>query len=266
MTERGEEVPRPEPEKHLSFTVLERLMPPSGSGDAERLAHILRCERCSEAALMILELPPAHGPKPDYAAVFARVEEGARRTLLWLAERWASASRFVEQVSDLPEGERLERIQTLARAEPWAVTTAFLEVAREEGRTNPERAAELARWAAVAAEQMDPERAPPGKRAGLLGQSECLLGDAFRRGADPTRAEEAFARAAAHLAQTSEAELHAGYCLLLSRLRRDQGRMEEAVALLHRARTLYDVAGDVVDAEEAYQEARALDPLAGEKR
>ena len=268
MTGTGDEAPqrRSKPEKHLAFSVLERLVPPSGSEDALRMAHLLQCERCADAALAILELPPASGPGYDYGEVFARAEAGARQTLLWLAARFGRALQLVEEIAEVPEEERIERIRTLARAEPWATITACLDVAREEGRTDPERAAELARWATVAAEELNDELEPPARKEGLLGQAQCLLGDAFRRERDHAGAEAAFARAAEHLAQTPDAELHAVYCLLLSRLRRDQGRMDEAVALLHRARTLYDVAGDVVDAEEAYQEARELDTLAAEEK
>jgi tetratricopeptide (TPR) repeat protein len=250
-------------EEHLSFHVLERLLPPTGSDDAARMVHVLQCERCADAALVILELPSLRGPEFDYGEVFARVEEGARRTLAWLSDRRQRAARFVEQVSSLPDEEaRSERVRLLARTEPWAVTTALLEIGREQTRTDPERAAELARWAELAAEQMDPELSPPGQRAGLLAQAECLLGDAYRRAGSYPQAEDAYARAAAHLAITTAADLHASYCLLVSRLRRDQGRMDEAVALLHRATTLYEVTGDVVDAEGALLEARELDPIA----
>jgi len=296
--------------RHLQFGTLERLLPPTGTEDAELMAHLLRCEFCTEAALTLLELSgPSKGGEHDYDEVFARVAEEARRTLLALTERREKAYSLVEVIAGLAgEAERVAHVRSCAREEPWGVTMALLDVGREVGRTDPERAAELARWAAVAAEAMEPSRWR--EKCGLLARAECLLADAFRKAGRHALADEAFARAAARLEELAAprrgseggvsegvreslrtptadvdqlgplspgrggggllrgeqpiAELHAAYCLLVSRLRRDQGRMDEAVALLHRAKTLYDVAGDVVEAEAALEEAEALDPIAGD--
>ena len=245
-------------EHHLSFEDLESLMPASGTAQAKAMAHLLTCDLCAGGALALLRFTPPSGKPGDYeyGEVFNRVESGTRRLLLFLAARYAQAARLVDEISLLPESERAGAIRTHAQARPLETITGLLDVAKEEARTEPGRAAELARWAALAA-----EGAALPERASLLVQAHCLLADSYRRGGNPAGAEEAFVAVAANLSGAPDLRLHALYCHLLSSLRKEQGRIDEAVALLHRARVLFDAVGDAIEAEELRREIEKVDPL-----
>ncbi|MFP5289012.1 MAG: hypothetical protein ACLGI9_24960 [Thermoanaerobaculia bacterium] len=119
----------------------------------------------------------------------------------------------------------------------------------ESGRTQPaepEMSEELARLALLIATATEaPEEAARVEGVKALGY--CLLGNARRLQEDPREAEEAFRSAAFHLMQPPDSRERAFYCRMLALLRREQGRVEEAVGLLWRAAGIYSGAGDAAE-------------------
>jgi tetratricopeptide (TPR) repeat protein len=119
----------------------------------------------------------------------------------------------------------------------------------ESGRLQPgepEVSEELARLALlIATASHAPEAAARVEGVKALGY--CLLGNARRLQEDLAEAEEAFRDAAFHLVQPPDSCERAFYCRMLALLRREQGRMEEAVALLWRAAGIYRGAGETAE-------------------
>lgn len=169
-----------------SFGQIARTLPEVGSAEARLLSHVLRCELCTDAALSILEIGN-RTPKrkaPDYDAAFAAA--AAKATAIF--EQRMRAVGLAEELLKIPDTEaKRRRAQELARVEPWSVTVSLLEAAKLLLQTDPNRAAEVAKLAVVAAEEMNPQDHPPALR--LLTQAHLLVGESLYRARE--QAEEA---------------------------------------------------------------------------
>src|SRR6202035_1020476 len=151
-----------------------------------------------------------------------------------------------------------------ARHDAWATTAALLDLSREALPGDPPRAEALARLAVLAAGEMD-AAGQPALAAELRAEACCQVGEACRLGGDLARAEEELGRAEEQLRRAFDAIGRAQFCAALGRLRRDQGRADEALALLGRAATLFEKHGNQADAagalaEKGEMELRSFEP------
>lgn len=127
---------------------------------------------------------------------------------------------------------RWERFRDLDLAE---LLLEESELARE---LSPARSQELAWTAQLVADQPYPV-SQLARVDRILARSHCLQGDAFRRLGDRHGAEARF-QAAGHYLTGPPLSLERGlYCDLLAGLREEQGRLDEASALLWRAVAVY---------------------------
>src|SRR5437764_11515078 len=111
------------------------------------------------------------------------------------------AEAFVSEILSLPgEDAQVQRVQELARVEPWSVAQALLFQARACARSDSAKATTLARFAVLAAQEADPAVHPLRLRAGLLAAAFSRLGEAFRLARRHDEAEKAFLRTASYLA------------------------------------------------------------------
>lgn len=141
------------------------------------------------------------------------------------------ATEFVDQLLLAPDEETLvSRLREVAQKESFHVARALLAEARSCARSDPLRAATLAEYAILAAEQSDPSPDSTARRASLLALAFCHLAQAFRLVERLDDAEKAFRRAACYLSTVALADLDVRvvYLSLLADLREDQGRPEEA--------------------------------------
>jgi len=190
-----------------------------------------------------------------------RIKEEMLRGLVDDLERFEASMREVQEC--LPErssnlvSELLALAGKASRAERVWRAIALLGSGWEATELN--QAGELAPLAKVATQATDSESKLPGHFAVLLAPVLSLVGDVSRRFGQFEEAEEAFVFAGSRLASESDLDERASWCVLLSRLRRDQGRADEAVGLLLRAKALYDSSGDVSSGEAALKEAREVE-------
>jgi hypothetical protein len=139
-----------------------------------------------------------------------------------------------------PDEETLvSRLRAVAQKEPFHVARALLAEARAS-RSETKRAATLAGYAILAAEQSDPALEPASRRASLLALASCHLAQAYRLDERLGEAEDAFGQAARYLVTLSldDLEVRVVYLTLLADLREDQGRSEEAEDLRLQAEVL----------------------------
>jgi tetratricopeptide (TPR) repeat protein len=239
---------------HVPFGTLARVLPDFGSREAVLLLHVLRCDLCSQKALSILKPPPLPPQRPDFFdEIFARSLKNALESHAELTEERARSASFVAEILSLPDELAQEkRIRQLSRVEPWPVFSLLL-VGDDDSERDPKRARTLARLALAGIEE-----AGLVSETALIVQTLCLLADVSRLAGEYAEAEAELTAATVYLPADADSALRASYLFSLAILRREQKRLDEAVALLDRAAALYDVAGDLPEAERALSESRAV--------
>ena len=89
-----------------SFGEIERILPAPSSKEAKLLAHILRCEACTDAALSILKLgggPPHRGGKADYCSTFASVEAKTEKLFASHSEQSQRVASHSQEILSSPK-------------------------------------------------------------------------------------------------------------------------------------------------------------------
>lgn len=233
------------PEKDLLKTFIDSL----DSGAAGLVLHLLQCERCSadtEAALSPLEQRRGalalhrQGGEIDYSALWDRIEKRNREAVVAFRKEREDALPLFRELLSSPAEERSALVREGRRFGNWSLADLLL----AEARTRPPQEREdLARLALEVAERLRglPERSVEDLRAAAL----CQLAEALRLRGDRPGAEIAFQEVSAFLVDSSDVLERANYCHLLAGLRRDQGRLDEALALLSRAADLLEEIGNL---------------------
>jgi tetratricopeptide (TPR) repeat protein len=205
--------------------------------DDSELLHLLTCPICRSWVIgRLLERNAGAGDDPDgtatYEEVFVRLEERVPELFEQMQSRRAEEERLLAEILRAPRGSRLRKIRG-ARFRRPGLMDLLLERSHEHQLTDPRLAGDLADLAARLATLLSGEEEMPASalsRAFCLGASSCRL----RR--DAKGAEEKIARAASFLAGTPD---RAFYSRTVALLRWEQGRADEAAALLHHAARLY---------------------------
>ncbi|HSK76123.1 MAG TPA: hypothetical protein VLQ45_06665 [Thermoanaerobaculia bacterium] len=206
--------------------------------DDSELLHLLTCPICRSWVIgRLLERDTGGEDDPDgtmatYEEVFVRLEERVPELFEQMQSRRAEDERLLAEILRTPRGSRLRKIRG-ARFRRPGLMDLLLERSHEDQLTDPRLAGDLADLAARLATLLTEEKEMPASalsRAFCLGASSCRL----RR--DSKGAEEKIARAASFLAGSTD---RAFYSRTVALLRWEQGRADEAAALLHHAARLY---------------------------
>jgi hypothetical protein len=205
------------------------------------LLHLLTCATCRSWAIGRLldqrAAPPEEETQDEmYASVLARMEERTPELIEEGRRRSETVDRLFAELMQAPPGERSGVIQQ-ARFRSLDLLERLLEESHAGQLSEPARAAELARLAS--------------RLAGLFGQGDeeaaAALPRAYSLGANARRlegrlqaADALLAKAVPFLAGSVE---RAFYCRTLALLRWEQGRADEAQALLQHTTFLYGLEG-----------------------
>lgn len=144
---------------------------------------------------------------------------------------------FAELAGRAPE-KRCWALKARRFREP-ALVELLLEKSREAQPADPGEAITLATMAALLALRMCEPGGEGALMAVFLGRAHCLAGNAWRLLGNEAEAELAFGNTVSFLARSAGSCDRAFYCRSLALLRWEQGRIDEAVALLHHAARIF---------------------------
>jgi tetratricopeptide (TPR) repeat protein len=205
------------------------------------LLHLLTCPTCRSWAIGRL-LDQRTAPQVEetqeevYAGVWARLEERTPEMIEQLRRRREAVERLLEELMQAPRGRRLGMVQQ-GRFRSLDLLDRLLEESHASQLAEPAGAAELARLAARLASVFG---AGDEEAAAALPRAFCLGANARRLEGRPNAAEAVLAKAAPFLSGRME---RAFYCRTLALLRWEQGRTDEAEALLQHAACLFAADG-----------------------
>lgn len=249
---------------HPQPSVLRNFLRSLAVADAGLVLHLLECPRCARQGWGLLTPRPVRRrpgeprppePEPEaYERAFARMAEQVQSATALVEEGRRQAEPLVAELLALPREERLARLEADPRFRTFFVAWKLVELSWQA-----EEAAEaesLGRLAASIAEGLKGTGPSEGVEEGLAIGAWCSVGEACRRLGALDAAEEAFLRAIPHLEKSIDPAESAELCRWLARLRRDQRRFDEAMALQERSAALFSAAGQVRD------QAMALTDLA----
>jgi len=208
-----------------------------GPEDApDDLLHLLTCPTCRTQAIgRLLDERPA--PDADdtreeiYAGAFARMAREAPELIERARRRREEMEALAAELMGAPPGRRSRMLQRTRFRKPELLDW-LLEVSHARQLSDPGQAAHLARLAARLATLL---RGDPEAMAALP-RAFCLAANASRLEGRRAAADAALIRASLFLTDPAE---RAFYCRTLAVLRWEQGRADEARALLQHAAQLY---------------------------
>jgi len=222
-----------------------------------KLLHLLGCARCRQRAAELAALDETRDEtsreagSPDdralaaggFGLLWARVGEVESRAAAEVERDRAAARALRDELLSLPAERRQQAIQDEPRLHSLGLARLLVAEGEEAAAADPPRAEALARLALAIGDRLAARRFGDAAVGGTRAAAWCLLGDARRRsGKDP---ELAFRAAARHLAAVPlDGQARARFCHGLARLRQDQERTDEALALLARAAELYEQSDD----------------------
>lgn len=211
---------------------------PSIPNDDSRLLHLLTCPVCRSWAIgCLLGRSAGEGggeTLADYDEMFRSLEEKAPELVERVRSRRAEDERLLAEILRTPRGSRLRRIRG-ARFRSPGLLELLLERSHAHQLTDPRLAGDLAVLATRLAALLGGDLSGPA-----LARALCLDASSCRLLGDWKGAEERIGRAAPFLTVSTD---RAFYCRTVALLRWEQGRTDEAAALLHHAARLYVLDG-----------------------
>jgi tetratricopeptide (TPR) repeat protein len=187
----------------------------------------------------------------EFDAIWGRLIERLKEEARILAAENRKAPAQATELLALPQRSRRQRLQAEPRFQSRALVVELISRARLEleRRDRPERALPALETALRILRRLRARFATPGSRRGsglseLGAEALCELGETWRRLGSAASAERCFGQAARGLHDSPDPTARALYCGRLARLRVDQGRGDEAVALFGRAAQLWWQVGD----------------------
>jgi tetratricopeptide (TPR) repeat protein len=188
---------------------------------------------------------------PRIGAMLARVEASTAGAHADLAKERAAAGTRLAALLRLPEPERERSLHLDPRCHTVSLGLLLLSYAPND----PGECESHARLALAITDLLPRTGKPPALIASLRSSALLHIADALREQNRLSEARAALALVPAELKVCGDVLDQAGYCLALGRLRREQGRIDEALALLARAADLYG------DLDERLDEGVALTEL-----
>ena len=211
--------------------------------------HVLDCLHCSQLLRDLVSpgswqaplditgpVPGEEGPPSTLEeAVLLRALDMARRADVLAAAQKRQAQGAFEELLRHPPEARAEAVETEPRFRSLALAELALEAAEEAAEEDPPQSRHFAGLAVAILERL-PETS---RSRGYHAAAYALLADAERRQGRREVAEDLLAAAVRLLRDDPlDSEPRARLCRALGELRREQGRVDEALALFTRARTL----------------------------
>jgi hypothetical protein len=209
----------------------------------ESLFHLLSCERCRRRLVHVLA-DDGHGGSASEIdtstpggldRLWARVASAAAFDVERLARELEQADALQAELLTIPDALRVEKIAAEPKYRSAALCRLLVESALRQLTADPMRAYRLDVLALAIADRLEPPVS--ASRIGAL-RSRCwtVMGEIGRRCGDLAEAEESFAMAARTLdPEALDSPERSFLCRHLARLRRDQERIDEALALFQRA-------------------------------
>lgn len=174
-----------------------------------------------------------------------------------LGRERAEAPGLVAGLLSLPPSRCEEQLRGDIRYHTWGVCELLL--ARSAAAADPAESARLAALTLAGAERLDAARHASSVVEDLKARAWAIAGDARRRQGHLASAEEALRAAAACLANgTGDLLVDADLLGFEAALRREQGRIGEAAALLKLAAARYRESGEMQVFERVLAEREAL--------
>ena len=200
--------------------------------------HALTCPRCREWLVgHLLDEEAGEETQEDvYAAAFARLEEESNAAVEAAAKRRMEAEGLLGELVRLPQ-EGQKALLKRKRFRNLDLLDLLVEHSHSLQLASPAKAQSLAELASRLAAILG-EREPDA--AALLPRAFCLGANALRLQQDLLGAEAQLAKAAPFLACAGE---RAFYCRTAALVRWEEGRTEEAMALLEHALRAYQLQG-----------------------
>ncbi len=256
------------PAAHPSFNDLLLLVSSLSPREARDVAHALDCPDCARALLALLAPPagkPARGRAAavDYSNLWRRVDERLRPLTDEVEAAQAEARRLLLALLVNGPAKQRELLAEQPKDHSLALVFALLETSYETAYEHPPRAENLARLALQAIERLDATRVKEPQRADLRGEAWTLLGHALSFQLRWADAEQAFLAAGRELHDLDSIEA-VGWLRLFGHLRRRQGRLGEALALLERAARLCEGVGAALEEATIVSETAELYAAAGD--
>lgn len=213
---------------------------PWPEGAPADLLHLLTCPTCRSQAIGRLldedSSPEADDTQEDvYAGAFARMARETPELIAQARKQREAVEALAAELMEAPPGRRSRMLQGGRFRNPELLDW-LLEVSHARQLSDPGQAAHLARLAARLASLLrgDPEA------LAALPRAFCLAANASRLDGRRAAADAALVRAGFFLSDPAERALH---CRTLAVLRWEQGRADEARALLQHASHLYTSEG-----------------------
>jgi tetratricopeptide (TPR) repeat protein len=212
------------------------MKPPRPEEAPADLLHLLTCPTCRSHAIGRLlgegSTPDADDTQEEiYAGAFARMARETPELIERARRRREAVEALAAELMEAPPGRRSRRLQA-ARFRNPELLDWLLEVSHARQLSDPAQAAHLARLAARLAALL---RGDPEAMAALP-RAFCLAANASRLDGRRAAADAALVRASLFLPDPAERAFH---CRTLAVLRWEQGRADEARALLQHATHLY---------------------------
>lgn len=228
--------------EHVDGIHILDLLETAGPERLRTVQHLLVCARCRAKALE-LRSPALRGDDSGLARLAGRIWP---RVVRQLRERAAAEERDCEhagplydELMELAADRRWEAVALEDRFRAPGVARWLLAATEEAIESDPARAETLAELALAIAHALD-DSLEDSIKVELQGQALTWIAETRRLRGLFERAENAFLSAARRLDEAPLVSLERGlFCRLFARLRADQNRMDEALALLARAAALF---------------------------
>ena len=210
----------------------------------QAFVHLLGCPQCASVAEAAFADPAGQEAEPcsdcapaiDYGPVFRRAFAFARTMAKVREVQVEEAGELVSELLALGPEERAEAL--LADGFRSVIVAERL---LTEARRCPEVRRDLVRLVVLRLECW-PE--PRQEVRDLRAEARVELADLLRRDGCPETAERELVQAAADLRESNDSAVRGRFCLTLAHLRQEQGRVDEACALIDRAADLFEDADD----------------------
>lgn len=215
--------------------------------------HLVRCARCAALAEEVFADDPGPAGAPccclpdpavDYGPVFRRALALAKTMARVREEQVEEADELLLELLALDPPERTAAVTSGERFRSFVVAERLL----AEARRRPAERQDLANLAVLLLERWDE---PRQEVRDLRAEARAELADALRAGGQGEAAERELAAAAADLRESTDPQARARVCQAMAVLRNEQGRFDEAYALIDRAADLFE------DADERTAQAAA---------
>ncbi|HEV8578901.1 MAG TPA: hypothetical protein VGX68_07430 [Thermoanaerobaculia bacterium] len=250
--------------EHLSTERILSLVSPLQGEAKDAFVSLLTCARCRAKALSLLE-EDTHPDLPLPDPLWMRVAPLIARRRAELRRDQKHAETLFDELLDQPLEKRLGLLRADPRFHSPGLVRLLLAASEAATEADIDRAEHLAGLALEAAQAL-PSRVGEATQAELRTVAWARIGDLRRLRGDLKEAEAAFQRATYALAAESlDSVPRAVFCRLLARLRKDQGEVDEALALYGRAAVLFDTLEEFAElgetlVEEAWLRHEELDP------